>query len=249
MPAATKEAKVVEGRLALEPSGPDATIHQRMLAILSELPPIGKTEKNEQQNFLFRGHDAVLNALNPLLAKHGVFVVPAVLDRVTEQRTTSRGSVMYEVNLRIQFTFWGLAGDSVVGSAWGEGTDMGDKATSKAHTMGFKTMLAEAFAVSTAEFSDPDAGTAEETTGRGRAAPVAEVVVEATEAEVADLVASLTVEGITGEQIEGTFEKARQGARGKLTQEYVVRNLKLSQERIERKAAARADSAPAPAAG
>ena len=58
-----------------------ATIYQRMLAIIGELPAIGKTEFNEQQKFHFRGHDAVMNALNPLLAKYGVFMVPEVLDR------------------------------------------------------------------------------------------------------------------------------------------------------------------------
>jgi len=150
----------------------DASVFQRVLAIIDELPAIGKTQRNEQQKFMFRGHDDVMNALNPLLAKHGVFVVPNVIDRKVGERQTSRGATMYEVNLHVEFTFFGKAGDSFTASGWGEGTDMGDKATSKAMTMAFKYVIAEVFALATAEVSDADAGSPEETS-RGDAAAAA----------------------------------------------------------------------------
>lgn len=144
------------------------TIHQRMVMILGRLPAIGKDARNQQQNFMYRSHDAVLNALNPLLAEHGVFVVPNVLDRLEAQRTTKSGSVMYEVNLHVEYTFWGARGDSVVASAWGEGTDSGDKSTNKAMTMAFKNVIAQAFAVSTADTIDADSLGAEETVAKPR---------------------------------------------------------------------------------
>ncbi len=150
------------------PVAKEATIYERMTAILAELPPIGKTQKNTQQNFMFRGQDDMLNALNPLLAKHGVFIIPDVLERRTDHRTTAKGSIMFEVNLHVRFTAYGTAGDSVSGSAWGEGTDMGDKATSKAMTMAFKYWITQAFAISTAEASDPDRDTPQESSSRGR---------------------------------------------------------------------------------
>jgi hypothetical protein len=125
---------------------------------------------------MFRGHDDVMNALNPLLAKHGVFVVPNVLERVTGERQTAKGSTMYEVNLHVEFTFYGEAGDSFTASGWGEGTDMGDKSTSKAMTMAFKYVVAQAFALATAETSDADADAPEETTrGDARQARVENV--------------------------------------------------------------------------
>lgn len=148
----------------------DRTIYQRIVAIIAELPAIGKDQRNAQQNFMFRGHDDVMNALNPLLAKHGVFVAPHVLARKTGARSTSGGKTMYEVNLHVQFTFYGAGGDSFTASGWGEGTDMGDKSTSKAMTMAFKYVIAETFALATAEVSDADATSPEETTretGRG----------------------------------------------------------------------------------
>ena len=145
---------------------PQATVYERMLAILGELPAIGKTTRNEQQKFMYRSHDDVLNALNPLLAKYGVFVVPHVLDRQIGERTTSRGGTLYEVNLHVKFTFFGAAGDSFMASTWGEGTDSGDKSTNKAMTMAFKNVLAIAFAISTEELQDTDGQTDEPTRGR-----------------------------------------------------------------------------------
>ena len=142
------------------------SVYQRMISIIDELPAIGKTQRNEQQKFMFRGHDDVMNALNPLLSKHGVFIVPSVLERITSERTTTNNKTMYEVNLHVRYTFWGAAGDSFTASGWGEGTDMGDKATSKAMTMAFKYVIGQAFALATAEMSDSDNDrhAAEETT-------------------------------------------------------------------------------------
>lgn len=139
------------------------TVFERMVAIITELPAIGKDQRNTQQNFMFRGHDDVMNALNPLLAKHGVFIAPDVLQRITGERTTGGGKTMYEVNLHVRFRFYGASGDSFTASGWGEGTDMGDKSTSKAMTMAFKYVIAETFALATAEVSDADAGSPEET--------------------------------------------------------------------------------------
>lgn len=165
----------------LPPAG--GAIHSRLVAIMAELPEIGKTAWNAQQKFHYRSHDDVLNALNPLLVKHGVHVVPRVLERITDTRTTKSGSTMYEVNLHVEFTFWAAtaadsgaddhaAGDfvvasAVVASAWGEGTDLGDKATNKAMTGAFKNVLAQVFAISTGDTSDPDASEQHQETTRG----------------------------------------------------------------------------------
>jgi len=156
------EQKNTDSPAAGEPApnsiGPldERSIQQRMVSILAALPAIGKDTRNPQQGFMFRSHDAVLNALNPLLARHGVFVVPDVIERLSSQRQTARGGIMYEVNLHVRFVFYGAAGDSLEASTWGEGTDSGDKATNKAMTMAFKNVLNQAFAISTQEFGDPD---------------------------------------------------------------------------------------------
>jgi hypothetical protein len=146
-----------------------STIYERMMAVLAEMPSISKDHRNTSQNFNYRSHDDVMNALNPLLSFYGVFIVPNVLERVTAQRTTRNNSVMYEVNLHVEFTFYGAKGDKVVASAWGEGTDSGDKSTNKAMTMAFKNVIAVAFAISTDVTVDTDAGAPEETYPAGQA--------------------------------------------------------------------------------
>lgn len=145
-----------------------SAVHEAMIAVLGELPAIGKNQRNQQQGFNFRGIDDVLNALNPVLAKYGLYYVPTVLERVAAQRTTAKGGVMYEVNLHVQYTFYANDGSSITASGWGEGTDSGDKATSKAMTMAMKYVLFQVFAISTEEasYSDGDSHTPPETTGR-----------------------------------------------------------------------------------
>jgi len=133
------------------------TIHELMGQILAELPAIGKNQRNAEQNFMFRGYDDVLNALNPIMSERGVFLVPDVIERVPGHRQTRGGSTMYEVNLHVRFTVYGPAGDCVSGTAWGEGTDMGDKATNKAMTNALKYFLFQTFAISTQEASETDA--------------------------------------------------------------------------------------------
>jgi hypothetical protein len=147
------------------------TIHQRLAGILGEMPAIGKDARNQQQNFMYRSHDDVMNALNPLLAKYQVVLVPFVIERLTGERTTQRGTTLYEVNLHVRYYIYGPDGTYVTASAWGEGTDSGDKSTNKAMTMAFKNVLAQVFAISTAETQDADATSPEETTRESKVTP------------------------------------------------------------------------------
>lgn len=163
---------------ATEPRG----IEARLVAILAALPAIGKSSWNEQQKFHYRSHDDVLNALNPLLAEHGVVILPDVIERDVGERKTSNGKTMYEVSLHVRFSIVGIDGTALTASAWGEGTDMGDKATNKAMTAAFKAVLAQIFAISTGDTIDADGDTPEETVARGRrgASPAAGTIDPAT---------------------------------------------------------------------
>jgi len=183
------------------------SIHKRMIAILGELPAIGKDTRNPQQGFMYRSHDDVLNALNPLLAKHGVYVIPSVHERIAAERTTDKGKTMYEVNLLVHFTFYGAECDEVTASAWGEGTDMGDKATNKAMTMAFKNVLAQSFAVSTSETIDTDSESPGETTRSGGAGerPISQGQTKQIEQIVGNLDAAGVVLGPGNERVYDFF--------------------------------------------
>lgn len=104
-------------------------IFESIAAIMAEIPAIGKGKKNQQQGFMYRGVDDVMNALQPLLAKYKVFVVPDVLSQTREERTTKNGTNMLYSLLHVRFTFFAEDGSNVVASVIGEGMDTADKAS------------------------------------------------------------------------------------------------------------------------
>lgn len=140
---------------------PDApTVYQALSAVMAEVSAVGKARRNAQQNFDFRGIDDVMNALHGPLAKHGIVIVPSVLERLSETRQTAKGAAMNVVHLHVAFAMYGPAGDRLEppGSAWGEAMDSADKSTGKAHSMALKTFLLETFMVPTVDLEDADAG-------------------------------------------------------------------------------------------
>ena len=151
------------------------TVHKAITAVLGKLPAIGKNQRNKAQGFSYRGVDDVLNNINPLLAEHGVYFTPDVIERIAEERATKSGSVLYTVHLHVRYRIFGPAGDFVEASTWGEGTDTGDKATNKAMTAAMKYMLFQVFAISDEEMEDSDASAPEPAPKRTRSARAADV--------------------------------------------------------------------------
>ena len=56
-------------------------IYETINAVMAEIGAVGKNSRNEQQRFMYRGIDAVMNAINPALIKHRLFVVPEILEQ------------------------------------------------------------------------------------------------------------------------------------------------------------------------
>lgn len=132
-------------------------IYEAISAVMAELEPIGKNKRNAQQGFAYRGIDDVMNALQPLLAKHHIFVVPEVQEQQREERQASRGGVLLYSICRVKYTFYAEDGSSVSAVVIGEGMDSGDKATNKALSVAFKYACFQVFCIPTEEMSDPDA--------------------------------------------------------------------------------------------
>lgn len=136
------------------------TINEALAAVMGEVRAVGKNDRNESQRFNFRGIDAVVNAVGPALRKHGVLVLPTVQDHSYSTVTSSRGTPMGHVIVRVQYDFIGPAGDRLICSAVGEAMDVGDKATPKAMSVAFRTALLQSLTLPTDEV-DPDAETYE----------------------------------------------------------------------------------------
>lgn len=196
----------------VEPATPEVGEHrlnvfEALQRVMRDVKAIGKDSLNRDQGYRFRGIDAVMTAVHPILAEHGVFFTPDVLERVPEQRTTARGSQMNVMHLHIRFTFYGPDGSSVTCTTWGEGQDMADKATNKAMSAALKYALVQVLCipsddmltegdtetVEAARASDPVV-LAELETDLERAATLAELRVFAGKARVASASKKLSVE-------------------------------------------------------
>lgn len=117
---------------------------------------VGKTGKNAQQNYNFRGIDAVVNAASPAFRKVGVVVTPDLRSVDYEAvEVGNKRSLMQSCKVVVAYTFHGPAGDSITAVAPGEAMDSGDKATAKAMSVAFRTALLQSLCIPTTE-SDPD---------------------------------------------------------------------------------------------
>lgn len=132
-------------------------IFESINAVMSDIGAVGKTSKNQQQGFMFRGIDAVMNAINPALVKNKVFIVPEIIDQTREERTNTKGTTLIYSMCKIKYTFYAEDGSSISCVVIGEGMDTGDKATNKAMSIAFKYACFQVFCIPTEEMADPDA--------------------------------------------------------------------------------------------
>ena len=132
---------------------------------------VGKDSVNQTQGFKYRGIDAVMNALSPVMADLGLFVVPEVIDHKREERFSTKqvwdaeqkkkvekkSTLLYSI-LTIKYTMFAPDGSNVSCVVIGEGMDSGDKASNKAMAVGLKYACFQMFMIPTEEMaqSDPD---------------------------------------------------------------------------------------------
>ena len=137
-------------------------VYAAINAVQSDLNKEGitKNRKNTQQNYNFRGIDDVYNALSPLLAKHGLCILPRILARHCEERQTKSGGTMSYVTVEAEFDFvCAKDGSSHIVRTFGEAMDSADKATNKAMSAAYKYAAFQAFAIPTEGDNDADAHT------------------------------------------------------------------------------------------
>lgn len=120
---------------------------------------IKKGSVNQQQGFMFRGIDAVYNALAPALVKHGLLILPRIIERTVTERQTQRGSLLFYVVVKAEFEFVSVEdGSKHTVVTYGEAMDSGDKATNKAMSIAYKYAAFQTFCIPTEETAiDADA--------------------------------------------------------------------------------------------
>jgi len=116
---------------------------------------IGKDAKNEQQRYQYRSIEIIVAKGGSALRAEGVIVVP-IATEVVHQETyeTKKGGIMHAIRLEVTWSVIGH-GETITLQTMGEGADSGDKATQKAHTFAWKTMLVQLLGISEG-VDDPD---------------------------------------------------------------------------------------------
>lgn len=136
------------------------SVYKAISAVAKEMAEkgISKDRKNVQQGFQFRGIDQVYNALAPVLAKHGLVILPRITERTVTERTTQKGGVLFYVVVKAEFDFVATEDGSIhTVMTYGEAMDSGDKATNKAMSIAYKYAAFQAFCIPTEETAaDPD---------------------------------------------------------------------------------------------
>lgn len=198
-------------------------IYAALAAVMADCKAVAKRDKNTHQNFMFRGIDAVVNAVGPILRTHSVVVVPNVESVHYDVVQTSTGKPATACRVLVTYTFYASDGSSLDARVAAEAWDAGDKAAPKAMSVAFRTALLQALALPTDE-SDPDAQTYERAPAPHREPPPREQVaaggkgfastkqigllgLRMKEAGITERVAALDyVAGVIGRQVESRNE-------------------------------------------
>lgn len=135
-------------------------VHEAVTAVMKDVGAVRKDGKNTQQNFNFRGVDAVVNAVSPAMRTHGLVCRPSKVEHRPSSKQLSGGKVATSIDVVVDYTFTGPEGDEFTAQVVAEAFDLGDKATAKAMSVALRTCLLQTFMLPTDD-TDPDTETYE----------------------------------------------------------------------------------------
>ena len=151
-------------------------VYQLIAAVAAELAQegISKDRRNQQQGYQFRGIDDVYNALAPVIAKHGLVILPRILSRDITERPSAKGGVLFSVVVEAEFDFVSSHdGSKHTVKTYGEAMDSADKATNKAMSAAYKYAAFQTFCIPTEGDNDADAHTHQVAAPKPAAKPAA----------------------------------------------------------------------------
>lgn len=137
-------------------------VYKAIAAVMQDMGAqgISKDRRNAQQGYNFRGIDDVYNALSPSMAKHGLVMLPRVLNRECVERQSAKGGALFYVTCEVEFDLvCAEDGSKHTLKTYGEAMDSADKATNKAMSAAYKYAAMQAFCIPTEGDNDADATT------------------------------------------------------------------------------------------
>ena len=171
------------------------SVYKAINAVQAELAKTGisKDRTNTQgSGYKFRGIDDVYNSVSPLLAKHGLCILPRVLTRNCAERQSKQGGALFYITVDVEFDFVSSEdGSKHTVKTFGEAMDSGDKATNKAMSAAYKYAVFMAFSIPTESDNDADLHTHEVQTPRLSSEQISEIAALVSETDT-DIEALLT---------------------------------------------------------
>lgn len=121
------------------------TVNKAINAVMAQLPSIGKGDKSPE-GYTYRGIEAITSKLQPLLAQHGIVIVPrSTIVNVLPSPAMREG--WQDIHMTVDWVIIGPDGDSITATTCGIGRDRADKGSNKAHTQALKYLLLTLFAI------------------------------------------------------------------------------------------------------
>lgn len=140
-------------------------VYKAINAVQAALCKLGitKSMRNTQgAGYNFRGIDQVYNTLSPLLAEHGLCILPRVTKSEQTERQSAKGATLIYSYVTMEFDLVAAEdGSKHTICTVGEAFDSGDKSMNKAMSAAYKYAAFQAFAIPTEGDNDADAHTHE----------------------------------------------------------------------------------------
>lgn len=136
-------------------------IYKAIVDTMKDIGAIGKNDKNNFDGYMFRGIDAVYNALQPAMVKNGIFIIPELQEIEQTDRLSRKGEQMIHTRVTVKYMFFAEDGSSVTAVVPGEAMDRSDKSVNKAMSAAYKYACFQTFSIPTEEFKDADSDSPE----------------------------------------------------------------------------------------
>jgi len=157
-----------------QPPAEKLTVYQRFNLAMIEIKAVPKDRTNKEQGFKYRGSEDIINTVQPIITKHGLFFIPELIEITTEERESrSGGNLIYRI-MTFHDWIYGLEGDCIARpiDVVGESMDSGDKASQKAQTKAEALAFVKAFKIPTgdgdSDTSEGESSGPDQSRGQGR---------------------------------------------------------------------------------
>ena len=170
------EAAATKTTRAAKPADDTRTVFQRVIDITRNMPVL-EPEKAPGGGiaFKYRGVDATVAHVTPLLNEHGVFITPSGMEHIVTENVLQNGKTVKTSQVITTFTVYGLLGDSFTVQTAGLADDFSDRSAAQAQSVAYRVALLQLFHIP-ASGKDPeqtgqeveDSRTAQPARGRAR---------------------------------------------------------------------------------